>query len=185
MSPVFFVNKKDRSKRIVMDYCNLNNQTVKNNYLLLLITDLIDNIGSKKVFTKIDLRQGFNNVRIKKEDKQKRVFTTHIESFEPIVIFFRMTNSLATFQIMINEILRDLINKEKVTAFVDDMLVKIETEERHNKIVDKILKRLEKNNLYVKPEKYVQKVKKIEFLGIVIGPDRIEIEKKKIDEVLS
>ena len=185
MLPVFFVNKKDRSKRIVMDYCNLNNQTVKNNYLLLLITDLIDNIGSKKVFTKIDLRQGFNNVRIKKEDKQKRVFTTHIESFEPIVIFFRMTNSLATFQIMINEILRDLINKEKVTAFVDDMLVKIETEERHNKIVDKILKRLEKNNLYVKLEKYVQKVKKIEFLGIVIGPDRIEIEKKKIDEVLS
>ena len=185
MLPVFFVNKKNRSKRIVIDYCNLNNQTVKNNYLLLLITDLIDNIGSKKVFTKIDLRQGFNNVRIKKEDKQKRVFTTHIESFEPIVIFFRMTNSLATFQIMINEILRDLINKEKVTAFVDDMLVKIETEERHNKIVDKILKRLEKNNLYVKPEKYVQKVKKIEFLGIVIGPDRIEIEKKKIDEVLS
>ena len=185
MLPVFFVNKKDRSKRIVMDYCNLNNQTVKNNYLLLLITDLIDNIGSKKVFTKIDLRQGFNNVRIKKGDKQKRVFTTHIESFEPIVIFFRMTNSLATFQIMINEILRDLINKEKVTAFVDDMLVKIETEERHNKIVDKILKRLEKNNLYVKPEKYVQKVKKIEFLGVVIGPDRIEIEKKKIDEVLS
>ena len=123
MLPVFFVNKKDRSKRIVMDYCNLNNQTVKNNYLLLLITDLIDNIGSKKVFTKIDLRQGFNNVRIKKEDKQKRVFTTHIESFEPIVIFFRMTNSLATFQIMINEILRDLINKEKVTAFVDDILV--------------------------------------------------------------
>jgi len=56
---------------------------------------------------------------------------------------------------MINEILRDLINKEKVTAFVDDILVKIETEERHNKIVDKILKRLEKNNLYVKPEKYV------------------------------
>ena len=185
MLPVFFVNKKDRSKRIVMDYCNLNNQTVKNNYLLLLITDLIDNIGSKKVFTKIDLRQGFNNVRIKERDKQKRVFIIHIESFELTVIFFRMTNSLATFQIMINEILRDLINKEKVTAFVDDMLVKIETEERHNKIVDKILKRLEKNNLYVKPEKYVQKVKKIEFLGVVIGPDRIEIEKKKIDEVLS
>jgi len=66
-----------------------------------------------------------------------------------------MTNLLVTFQIIINEILRDLINKEKVTAFVDDMLVKIETEERHNKIVDKILKRLEKNNLYVKPEKYV------------------------------
>jgi len=61
------VAKKDRSKRIVIDYCSLNNQTVKNNYLLLLIMDLIDTIGSKKVFTKMDLQQGFNNVRIKEE----------------------------------------------------------------------------------------------------------------------
>jgi len=66
---VFFVSKKDRSKRIVIDYCNLNKQTVKNNYLLLLIIDLIDNIGSKRVFTKMDLWWGFNNVRIKKGDK--------------------------------------------------------------------------------------------------------------------
>jgi len=69
MSPVFFVGKKDGSKRIVINYCNLNNQTIKNNYLLLLITELIDNIGSKKVFTKIDLRWGFNNVRIKEGDE--------------------------------------------------------------------------------------------------------------------
>ena len=65
MSPVFFVGKKDRSKQMVMDYHNLNDQTVKNNYSLPLITDLINNIGSKKVFTKMDLRWGFNNVRIK------------------------------------------------------------------------------------------------------------------------
>ena len=64
-SPVFFVDKKNKSKQIVMDYCNLNDQIVKNNYLLPLITDLIDNMGSKKVFTKMDLRWGFNNVRIK------------------------------------------------------------------------------------------------------------------------
>jgi len=63
------VSKKDGSKQMVMDYRNLNNQTVKNNYLLPLITDLIDNMGSKKVFTKIDLRWGFNNMRIKKEDE--------------------------------------------------------------------------------------------------------------------
>jgi len=68
-SPVFFVNKKDRSKRIIMDYCNLNNQTVKNNYPLPLITDLIDNMGSKQVFTKMDLWWGFNNIRIKEEDE--------------------------------------------------------------------------------------------------------------------
>jgi len=68
-SQVFFVEKKDGSKRMVMDYCNLNNQIVKNNYLLPLITDLIDNMESKKIFTKIDLRWGFNNVRIKEEDE--------------------------------------------------------------------------------------------------------------------
>jgi len=69
MSPVFFIGKKDGSKRIVMDYRNLNDQTIKNNYPLPLITELIDNMGSKKVFTKMDLRWGFNNVRIKKGDK--------------------------------------------------------------------------------------------------------------------
>jgi len=68
-SLVFFVGKKDGSKRMVIDYCNLNSQTVKNNYLLLLITELIDNMGSKRVFTKMDLRWGFNNVRIKEGDK--------------------------------------------------------------------------------------------------------------------
>jgi len=68
-SPMFFVDKKDNSKRIVMDYHNLNDQTIKNNYPLPLITELIDNMGSKKVFTKMDLRWGFNNVRIKEEDE--------------------------------------------------------------------------------------------------------------------
>ena len=67
--PVFFVGKKDRSKRIIIDYCNLNNQTVKNNYPLPLITDLIDNMGSKQVFTKMDLWWGFNNIRIKEGDE--------------------------------------------------------------------------------------------------------------------
>jgi len=68
-SPVFFIGKKDRGKRMVIDYHNLNDQTVKNNYLLPLITELIDNMGSKKVFTKIDLRWGFNNIRIKEGDE--------------------------------------------------------------------------------------------------------------------
>ena len=69
MSLVFFVGKKDSNKRMVMNYCNLNDQTIKNNYLLPLITELIDNMGSKKVFTKMDLRQGFNNMRIKEKDE--------------------------------------------------------------------------------------------------------------------
>ena len=177
--------KKDRSKRIVIDYCSLNNQTVKNNYLLLLIMDLIDTIGSKKVFTKMDLQQGFNNVRIKEGDEWKGVFTTHIGSFEPIVMFFGMTNMPAIFQAMMNEILRDMINKGKVTAFVDNVLVGTEIEEGHNKIVEKVLKRLEENDLYIKPEKYAWKVRKIGFLGVVIEFNGIEIEREKIDRVLS
>ena len=114
---------------MVIDYHNLNDQIVKNNYLLPLITELINNIGSKKVFTKMDLRQGFNNVRIKEGDEWKGVFTIHIGSFEPTVMFFGMTNLPATFQAMINEILRDLINEGKVAAFINDVLVGTETEE--------------------------------------------------------
>ena len=155
MSLVFFIGKKDRNKQMVMDYYNLNDQIVKNNYLLPLITELINNMGSKKVFTKIDLRWGFNNVRIKKGDEQKEVFTIYIGSFEPTVMFFGITNLLAIFQAIMNKILRDLINKGKVMAFVNDVLVETETKEGHNEIVEEILRRLEENDLYIKLEKYV------------------------------
>jgi len=182
--PVFFVGKKDGSKRMVMDYRNLNDQTIKNNYPLPLITELIDNMGSKKVFTKMDLRWGFNNVRIKEGDEWKEAFTMYIDSFEPTVMFFEMTNSPATFQAMMNKILRDLINEGKVAAFVDDMLVGTETKEGHDEIVEEILRRLKKNDLYVKPEKYVWKARKIGFLGVVIGPNGIEMEEGKVEGVL-
>ena len=100
-------------------------------------------------------------------------------------MFLGMTNLLATFQAMINEILKDLINKEKITAFVDDMLVGTETKEGHDEIVDEVLRRLEENNLYVKLEKCVWKVQKIGFLEVVIGSNGIEMEKKKVNRVLS
>jgi len=140
---------------VVHDNHNLNDQTVKNNYPLPLITESIDNMDSKKVFTNMDLRWGFNNVRIKEGDEWKRAFTMHIGSFEPIVMFFGMTNLPAIFQAMMNEILRDLINKGKVAVFVNDVLVGTETKEGHDKIVEEILRRLEENDLYIKPEKYV------------------------------
>ena len=113
------------------------------------------------------------------------MFTTYVGSFEPTVMFFRMTNSPATFQVMMNEILRDMINERKVAAFVDNVLVGMETEEGHNEIVEEVLKRLKENNLYIKPEKCMWKVQKIGFLGVVIGPDGIEMEKEKVDRVLS
>jgi len=113
------------------------------------------------------------------------VFTTHIGSFEPIVMFFGITNLLATFQAMINKILRDMINEGKVAAFVDNILVGTETEKGHNKIVEEVLKRLEENDLYVKLEKCMWKVRKIGFLGVIIGSNGTEIEKEKVDGVLS
>ena len=94
-------------------------------------------------------------MRIKERDKWKRVFTTHISSFEPMVMFFGMTNSLATFQAIMNEILRDLINEGKVAAFVDNVLVGTETKDSHNEIVEEILKRLEESDLYIKSKKCV------------------------------
>ena len=150
-----------------------------------MITDLIDNMESKRIFTKINLQWSFNNVRIKEEDEWKKVFTMYIGLFELTIMFFEITNSLATFQTMISEILRDLVNEGKVAAFVDDILVGTETKEGHNEVIEEVLKRLEKNNLYVKPEKCMWKVKKIGFLGVVIGPNGVEIEKEKVDGVLS
>ena len=100
-------------------------------------------------------------------------------------MFFGITNLPATFQAMINKILRDLINEGKVAAFVDNMLVGTETEKRRDEIVKEILRRLEENNLYIKPEKCMWKVRKIGFLGVVIGPNGIEMEEEKVDGVLS
>ena len=125
-------------------------------------------------------------MRIKEGDEWKEAFTIHIGFFRPTVMFFGMTNLPAIFQAMMNKILRDLINKEKIATFVDNnVLVGTETEKEHDEIVDEVLRRLEENDLYMKPEKYIWKVWKIGFLGVIIGSDRIEIEKEKVNGVLS
>ena len=127
---------------------------MKKNYPLPLILDVIENIGTKKIFTKMDLRWGYNNMRIKEGDKWKAAFTIPKGSFEPTVMFFGLKNLLAMFQAMMNKLLRDFINTEKVGNFIDNIMVGTEMEEGHDELVAKILKRLEENNLYVKPEKY-------------------------------
>jgi len=99
-------------------------------------------------------------------------------------MFFGIMNSSATFQAMMNEILRDMINEEKVVAFVDDVLVGTETEESHDEVVEEVLRQLEENNLYVKPEKCMWKVRKVPFLGVVMGEGRVEIEEDKVEGVL-
>ena len=132
----------------------------------------------------MDLRWGYNNVRIKEGDEWKAAFTTLEGSFEPTVMFFGLTNSPAIFQAMINELLRDLINTEKVAVFINDVIVGTETEEGHDKLVVEVIRRLEENDLYVKPEKCKWKVRKVEFLGVVIGPEGIKMEKEKVKGVL-
>jgi len=182
---VFFVGKKDGGKYMVMNYRRLNKQMVKNNYPLPLITDLVDFMGNKRIFTKMDLQWGYNNVRIKEGDEWKMVFTTHVGSYKLVVMFFRMTNSPTMFQGMMNKIPRDMINEGKVAAFVDDVLVRIETEEEHNAIVEEVLRRLEENDLYIKPEKCAWKMQKVNFLGVVMGQGKIEMEEDKVAEVLN
>ena len=102
----------------------------------------------------MDLRWDYNNVQIKEGDEWKIAFTTSERSFKPTVIFFGLTNSPVTFQVMMNELLRDLINIGKLVAFIDNIIVETEMEEGHDEIVAEIIKRLEENDLYVKPEKY-------------------------------
>jgi len=132
----------------------------------------------------MDLRWGYNNVCIKEGDEWKAAFTTHVGSFELVVMFFGMTNSPATFQAMMNKILRDMINEGKVAAFVDDVLVGTETEEEHDEVVEEVLKRLEENDLYIKPEKCVWKMRKVPFLGVVMGEGKVEMEEDKVEGVL-
>jgi len=100
-------------------------------------------------------------------------------------MFFGITNSPATFQGMMNEIMRDLINEGKVAVFVDDVLVGTDGEEEHDEIVAEVLKRLEENNLYMKPEKCSWKTSKVNFLGVVMGQEKIEMKEEKVEGVLN
>ena len=132
----------------------------------------------------MDLRWGYNNMRIKEGDEWKAAFMMPKGSFEPTIMFFGLTNSPATFQAMMNELLRDLINMGKVAAFIDDVIVGTETEEGHDKLVAEIIRRLQENDLYVKLEKCRWKVREVGFLGVMIGLEGIKMEEEKVKGVL-
>jgi len=123
-------------------------------------------------------------VRIKEEDEWKIAFSMSEGVFEPMVMFFGLINSPAMFQAIMNDLLRDIIEKEEVTVFIDDVMVVIEIEEGHDEIVEEVLRRMEENDLFVKPEKCVWKVREIGFLGVIIGPDGVRMEKEKVQEVV-
>ena len=135
------------------------------------------------MFTKMNLRWSYNNMRIKEEDEWKAAFSMPEGSFEPIVMLFGLNNSSAMFEIMMNDLLRDLVVEEKV-VFIDDVMIVTETKEGHDKIVDEVLRKLKENNLFVKLEKCVWKIRKVGFLGVIIGEDGVRMEKENIQGVI-
>ena len=130
-APMFFIKKKDGLLCLVQDYHALNTITVKNRYPLPLISELISQLRRARYFTKLDVHWGFNNVCIKPGDEWKTAFHTNHGLFEPLVMFFRMTNSPATFQTMINDIFRTLIAEGIVVVYLDDILIFMKIEEKH------------------------------------------------------
>jgi len=135
VAPVFFIKKKDGLLRLVQDYHMLNAVTIKNRYSLPLISELISQLHGAKYFIKLDVQWGFNNVHIKPGDKWKMTFCTNRGLFEPLVMFFGMTNSPATFQTMMNNIFRTLIATGIVVVYLDDILIFTRIEEEHERAV--------------------------------------------------
>jgi len=180
---VFFIKKKDGSLQLVQDYHALNTVTVKNRYPLPLISELISQLHGARYFTKLDVRWGFNNIRIKPGDEWKAAFRTNRGLFEPLVMFFGMTNSPATFQTMMNDIFRTLIAKGIVVVYLNDILIFTKTEEEHERAVRRVLEVLAEHRLFLHPEKCEFHRKQIEYLGLVISENKVEMDPVKVTGV--
>jgi hypothetical protein len=179
-SPVFFIKKKDGALRLVQDYRALNAKTVKNTYPLPLISDLINQLQGARYFTKLNVRWGYNNVHIKEGDEWKAAFRTNRGLFKPLVMFFSLTNSPATFQTMMNEIFEDLISKGVVCVYLDDILIFMETMEEHDRVTQLVLERLRQYKLYLQHDKCEFAKTRIEYLGLIISHGQAEMDPVKI-----
>jgi hypothetical protein len=179
-SPVFFIKKKDGGLRLVQDYRALNQMTVKNKYPLPLISELVHQLRGAKYFTKLDVRWGFNNVRMKEGDEWKAAFRTNRGLFEPLVMFFGLTNSPATFQTMMNDIFRELIVEGVVVVYLDDILIFTETVEEHREVTRRVLKLLQDHKLFLKPAKCEFEKTKVEYLGVIISHNSVEMDPVKV-----
>jgi hypothetical protein len=182
-SPFFFVKKKDGRLRPVQDYRRLNNMTIKNRYPLPLTSELIDKLKGAKYFTKLDVRWGYNNVRIKEGDEWKAAFRTNRGLFEPMVMFFGLTNSPATFQTMMNDILRDLINEGHVTVYMDDILIFTPDLDSHRIITRRVLNILRTHHLFLKAEKCTWEALEVEYLGMIVAENTVRMDPVKVEAV--
>ena len=180
-APFFFIKKKDGKLWPVQDYQWLNEWTVKNCYPLPLISKLIAHVQNAKMFTKVDIRWGYNNIHIKEGDEHKAVFITNQGLFEPTVMFFGLTNSPATFQTMMIAIFTKEIAKGWLIVYMDNILVATKDNlQFHEKCVHWMLKKLKKHNLYLKPEKCVFKQWRIEFLGVILENGMVQMDPEKV-----
>ena len=178
-APVLFSKKKDGGLRLCVDYRGLNKITKKNRYPLPLIGNLIDQLGRAKIFSKLDLRAGYNNVRIAEGHEWKTAFRTRYGSYEYLVMPFGMTNSPSVFQHFMNDIFHDLLDVY-VVIYLDDILIYSENELVHIIHVRTVLERLRQNELHVKPEKCYFHSTSVEYLGVIISPNGVLMDPKKV-----
>jgi hypothetical protein len=171
-SPVFFIKKKDGKLCFVQDYRKLNEITVKNRYPLPLVSNIVSRLRGAKYFTKFDVCWGYNNIRIWEGDEWKAAFATNQGLFKPLVMFFGLTNSPATF-----------LAKGKVVVYLDDILIFTTTPEEHCQIVHEVLDQLKKHDMYLRPAKCKFKKKEIEYLGLVIRQGEVQMDPSKVEAV--
>ena len=153
LSPFFFIGKKDGKLRPVVDYQKLNSFTIPDRYPLPLIQELVDKVQDARLFTKIDVRAGYNNIHFREGDESKAAFKTNRGLFEPTVMLFGLRNAPAVFQCMVNMQFAD-IQAEGTINYMDDFLVAMpDNKELHREQVNKLLKQLQELDLYLKPSK--------------------------------
>jgi hypothetical protein len=172
-APVLFVKKKDESMRLCIDYRELNKVTIKNKYPLPRIDDLFDQLQGSQVFSKIDLRSGYHQLKIREEDVQKSAFRTRYGYYEFLVMSFGLTNAPAAFMDMMNRVFRELVD-QCVVVFIDDILIYSKTREEHEEHLRMVLDILRKQQLYAKFKKCEFWLDNVTFLGHVVTKDGIE-----------
>ena len=183
-SPILFVPKpKGRGLRLCVDYRALNRITIPNRYPLPLMQELQDRVQGAQWFTKMDLKNGFNLIRVREGDEWKTAFRTQYGLYEFQVMPFGLTNAPSTFQDMMNHVFSDMLDLG-VLAYMDDILIYAKTEEEHDRRVKEVLGRLQQNGLAVSPEKCIWKAHEVEFLGYMIGRNGIRMSTDKVEAVL-
>jgi hypothetical protein len=182
--PAIFVKKKDQSLRMCVDYRPLNAVTIKNKYPLPRIDILFDQLSKGKVFSKIDLRSGYHQIKIQPEDVPKTAFSTRYGLYEYLVMSFGLTNAPAHFMYLMNSVFMPELEKF-VVVFIDDILVYSENEEDHVDHLRVVLTRLREHQLYAKFSKCEFWLREVPFLGHVLSDGGIMVDPTKVQEVLN